>query len=160
MRVKARPPTTHSDQPRVKVLINDNYCVTQRGFVERPGRKETFVNNCQTLNATVNHVATKEMHKTHCKTSKLCERCFLCRSVVFCPTYHQCLHCCSKSACGGQTEPVLESLGHPGGQSQGHKNPQGRLHPPLPEPTNFDQVLNNYKCLCRNSWFQNPRSKF
>ena len=31
-------------------------------------------------------------------------------------------------------------MGHPRGQSQGHKNPQGRLHPPFPELTNFDRV--------------------
>ena len=48
------------------------------------------------------------------------------------------VHYCSKSACRGQTAPVLENLGHPRGQSQGHKKTQGRLHPPLLEPSNFD----------------------
>ena len=65
----------------------------------------------------------------------MCERCFLCISVVFCPTCHQCPCCCSKSACTGQTEPLLENLGCPRRQLQGHKNSQGRLHPSLPTPT-------------------------
>ena len=47
---RTRLPNTHSDWPRVSVLINGNYFVTQRGFVERAGRTETFVYNCQTLN--------------------------------------------------------------------------------------------------------------
>ena len=48
--------STHNDQPRV--FINDNYCVTQRGFVERDGRTKSLVNslvNCHTL--IVNFIA-------------------------------------------------------------------------------------------------------
>ena len=41
--VRARPPATHSDRPRVKVPIND------RGFVEMAGRRQTLVDNCHTL---------------------------------------------------------------------------------------------------------------
>ena len=58
-KVKARPPTTHSDQPRCRVLINVNYCVAHRGFVKMAIRTETFVDNCQALNINcfpVNHV--------------------------------------------------------------------------------------------------------
>ena len=55
--VGAKPPTIHSDQPRVTVLINDNYCVPQLGCVEMAKRTETFVDNCQTLNCfAINHV--------------------------------------------------------------------------------------------------------
>ena len=52
--------------------------------------------------------ATTDRHKTQYKSSQTCERCFLCRSVVFCPTYHKCPHRFSKYAYRGQTEPVLE----------------------------------------------------
>ena len=44
-KVEAGPPTNDSDRPRVRVLINDNYCVTQRDFVERAKRTETMVNS-------------------------------------------------------------------------------------------------------------------
>ena len=58
-KIKARPPTIHSDQPRVPVFINENYCVPQWGIVVRAKRTETLVDNCQTLNVnyfTVNYV--------------------------------------------------------------------------------------------------------
>ena len=48
--VRARPPTAHSDRPRVRVLINDNYGVPKWGYVEMAKRTETFVDHCQTLN--------------------------------------------------------------------------------------------------------------
>ena len=44
---------------RGKFLVNDNYCVTQRGFVEMAGKTETFVDSYQTLNVNcfaVTHV--------------------------------------------------------------------------------------------------------
>ena len=69
------------------------------------------------------------------KEIKICERGFMCRSVVF-----KCPQCCSKFACRGQSEPVLDL-----GQLQGHKNPQERLYPPLPATTNFDQVFSGNK---------------
>ena len=37
--------------------------------------------------------------------------CFLCRSLVFFLTCHQCPHCYSKPACRGKTEPVFENVG-------------------------------------------------
>ena len=37
---------------------------------------------------------------------KICEQCFLCRSIIFCKTYTKCPKCCTKSACRGQTEPI------------------------------------------------------
>ena len=39
-------------------------------------------------------------------------------------------------------------MGHPRGQPQGHKNPQVRLHPPLPELANPDKVFSYHKLLC------------
>ena len=63
----------------------------------------------------------KERLKIHYKYNKFHERCFLCKSVFFCPNCHTCPHCCSKSACMGQTAPVLGYMGCSKGQPQGHK---------------------------------------
>ena len=44
-------------------------------------------------------------------------------------------------------------------QSHGHKNPQRKLHPHLPVPTNLDKVINqcnHYKWLCTSSQGQLP----
>ena len=41
--VEARPLTTHSERVRGKVIINDNYSVMQRGFVEMGGRTDKYV---------------------------------------------------------------------------------------------------------------------
>ena len=48
--VNSRSPTTHSNRPRVTVLINDNYCVPQWGLMTMGKKTETFVGNFQTLN--------------------------------------------------------------------------------------------------------------
>ena len=95
------------------------------------GRTETFMDNCQTLPVNclaVNHVdlpfvarwAQKKGIRSTVKQIKYV-RCFLCRSLVFCPA---CPYCCSKSAGKGKTVKVLENLGRPRDQLQGHKNHQ------------------------------------
>ena len=72
-------------------------------------------------------------------------------SRVVCPICHECPNSCSISACRGQTAPVLKNMGHPRGQFQGHKNPQGNLQLLLMEPTNIDKVSNNHELLCTSS---------
>ena len=47
--VLAKPSAIQSDWPRVKVLINDNYCVTQRSFVELVKRTVNSLADCQTI---------------------------------------------------------------------------------------------------------------
>ena len=47
-------------------------------------------------------------------------------------------------------------MGHSRGQSQGHRNPQGRLHPPLPEPTKSYLISTYHKWLCASSQAQPP----
>ena len=81
--------------------------------------------------------------------NKICERCFLCRSLQFCKVCHKCHNCSSRSTCRGQIAPVLGTMGSPGGQSQTCNSPQGRLHPPLPVPAKFEQVKHHHKLLCR-----------
>ena len=47
--VEVRPPTTHSDQPRVTAPINVNYCVPQCGMMTMAQMIEILVDNFQTL---------------------------------------------------------------------------------------------------------------
>ena len=50
--VEARSPTTHSDWPRVILLINEDYCAPKWDYIERAGQTECCqtVKQCQTLN--------------------------------------------------------------------------------------------------------------
>ena len=92
--------------------------------------------------------ATKERRKSgYCKKSaiKICEQCFLCRSIVFCKT---CTKCCTKSACRGQAEPVLENLGNLRSRTQSGTNIERGLHPTFPNQTKLDQVTHNHQLLC------------
>ena len=45
---------------------------------------------------------------------KICEKCFLCHSIVLCKTCHKCQKCCLKSACRGETSKLLANLAGPG----------------------------------------------
>ena len=122
--IKARPPLSSRSLPRGPSLINDNYCVnfvtgqknsvcvsSQGGLDPAPVVAE---NSKVTLNLTVNscvanaHIVTglpqrKGVNPNACQmyTEIKCERCFLCRSLVFCKSCHQCPTCCYRSSCRG-----------------------------------------------------------
>ena len=98
--------------------------------------------SCKFANSIVvshSSAAAKERRKSgYCKTMsviKICEQCFLCRSIVFCKTCAKCPKCCIKSACRGQAEPILENFESLGGQSQSGSNVERGLHPTLPNQT-------------------------
>ena len=61
-KVKTRPPTIHSDRPRVRVLRNDNYCVTQQDFVDMAGSKETVVKKTGKKVAYVDNYQTSNIN--------------------------------------------------------------------------------------------------
>ena len=137
--VGERPPTIHRDWLRVTVLINHNYCVPQWDFVEMTEGTGTLADNCQTLNLNcfaVNHVpfvarqSQKKGRSPIVKQLKYVKDVSCVDQLSSVPTCHLCPHCCSKSACRGQTEPVLENFGRPRYHLQGHNN-QERLHTPL-----------------------------
>ena len=79
------------------------------------------------LNA-VGHVRfVKGNHKERCKSRcctklqreiRVSEKCFLCRSLVFCKTCSKCQTCCSKSACRGKTSKFLANLAGSGCRSE------------------------------------------
>ena len=125
---KADLPTIHHDQPRASSAINDNYCVDklQEGLLAgsqlpTPGKTlntqfpQTHVNFI-----VLNHYCTGAFIKERSKSRrvrllselqiKICERCFLCQSIVFCKTYNKCPTCCLKSACRGQTSKFLAKI--------------------------------------------------
>ena len=183
----ARPHHSYNDRPRVRKIINDNYCahlvagqvspvcvtgkidclvigaarnlncvpVTGKDCYPVTGYSET-----RTHLPVYYHVANlvpfaDGSPQERCKsrsssTNKICERCFLCRSIVFCKMCHKCPNCCSKSTCRNQIAPVLGKMGSPRRQPQSSNNPQRRLHPTLLVPAKLDQVTKHHKLLCKS----------
>ena len=96
-------------------------------------------------------VAAKERRKSQCMSivhkNKICERCFLCRSLAFCKSCHQCPTCCFRSSCRGEVKPVLGEMGNPGFKSKSGKHSEGGLHAPLPVQTPLDKVTDCKKQL-------------
>ena len=79
--------------------------------------------------------------------NKICERCFLCRSLTCCKACHQCPTCCFRSPCRGEVKPVLAEMGNPGFKSKSGKHTEGGLHSPLPVQTPLDKVTDCNKQL-------------
>ena len=98
-------------------------------------------------------VATKERRKSQFLSkihgNKICERCFLCRSLEFCKYCHQCPNCCHKSTCRGKATSVLGEVGSSGFESKSSHNTERRLNPPLLVQTQSNQVTNCHKQLCK-----------
>ena len=93
----------------------------------------------------------KERCKSRCckllsKKIKICERYFLCHSIVICQTCNQYPSCCLKSSCRGNTTKLLENLESSGCWSESIKHSQTRLHPPF-----SDKVTHRHKLLCQSS---------
>ena len=88
---------------------------------------------------------TKERFKSCCKVNEVSMRCFLCRLVEFSSECHKCPSCCSESTCRSQIASILGKMDCPRGRSLGHKNPQRRLHSPLPDPTESDKVTDHHQ---------------
>ena len=96
-------------------------------------------------------VATKEWHKSQLLSNvhrnKICERCFLCRSLEFCKSCHKCPTCCHQSTCRGKVTKVLGEEGSLGFESKSSHHTERGLHPPLPVQTKLNQVTNCHKQL-------------
>ena len=60
--------------------------------------RQKCILSCCHICSFCHHTATKERLKFLVKINKFCQRCFLCTSVVFCPTCCQFPHCCSKGS--------------------------------------------------------------
>ena len=87
---------------------------------------------------------------------KVCEKCFVCHSIVLCSTCNKCQKCCLKSACRGQTSELLANLAGSGCRSENSTNPEGGLHPPLSDPAKSHRVSHSHKLLCQSPQEQLP----
>ena len=87
---------------------------------------------------------------------KICQRCFLCHSIVLCKTCNKCPKCCHKSACRGQTSKLLENLAGSGCRSESSSNPERGLYPPLSDPAKTHKVSHSHKLLCQSPQEQLP----
>ena len=128
---EAKPLITLRDQPRADSLTNDNYCVIslQGKTVGREPRFSSETNYrhlCKFKWCTFCSYCTRAFAKERSKSqvsrlffspeklqNKICERCFLCNSVIFCQTCNKCQKCCLKSTCRGQTSKFLADLAVP-----------------------------------------------
>ena len=136
-KVGSRPPTTATSQEanscKWQLLFNsEGFC----GYGWKEG------NTCGQLSdfrcklfccesCTFCHrAATKERHKTHCKTKYLKNISCVDQLSFVQPVTN--VHTCSKSACRGHTEQFLENLGRPRGQLQGQESSREARPPPPP----------------------------
>ena len=85
------------------------------------------------------------------KYIKICEKCFLCHSIVICKQCNKCSQCCQKLTCRGQTTKVLEKVIGSGCRSEGCSNPERGLHPPLPDPAKIIKSSHSRKLLWQSS---------
>ena len=98
------------------------------------------------------------------KQIKICQRCFLCHSIVLCKTCNKCQKCCLKSACRGQTSKLLANLADTGNHQDipptrgvGHLNRfQGHLLP----YTNTGTIQEISKISCPRSDIPVQRTSF
>ena len=81
---------------------------------------------------------------------KICEKCFLCHSIVLCKTCNKCKKCCLKSTCRGETSILLANVAGPGCRSKSSSNVERGLHPPLSDPAQSDKISNRHKLLCKS----------
>ena len=159
---------------RVQDSINDSYCLTsvtgqknsvcatgQEGLNPTPAVAETskvtvdLTVNYDVANAHCYRVAGKQRRKSQCMSNvhrnKICERCFLCRSLEFCGSCHRCPSCCHASTCRGKVTNVLGEVGSLGFESKSSHHVERGLHPPLPVQTQLDPVTNCNKQLPKPS---------
>ena len=81
---------------------------------------------------------------------KVCEKCFLCHSIVLCSTCNNCHKCCTQSACRGKTSEILENLAGSGSRPKSSSDPKRGLHPSLPDPAKAHKVTQGYQLLCQS----------
>ena len=146
-KVMASPQLSHRNRPRVPNLVNDNYCVKcvtglkdcvcvpgQRGLNPSPvtAKDRDLINKSETINLLVNSCVANahsvvglpqkkgvNPNYYHNYTNKICERCFLWRSLQLCKSCHKCPNCCHRSTCRGKSTLVLGKMGNPMGESKG-----------------------------------------
>ena len=160
----ASPQLSPRNRLRVQSRVNDNQCVTsvtrlknsvyvsgQTGLnpspvIARDKKVTSHVDFCCKCSFCY-RVAAKERRKSQLllqlHRNKICERCFLCRSLEFCKSCHKCPTGCYKSTCRSKASQFWGEMGSSGFKSKGshHSNP------PLTVQTKPNQVTNCHKQL-------------
>ena len=155
----ALAPHTTPSLPVVLSHINDNQCVLSPPVqlkskfgdlnLVSSANKVTFQKTVN-LHVVLPAVSVKgPLQKTLSFQSgnKICEQCFVCKSVSLCPKCYKCHMCCQRSTCGGPSATVLAGLALPGFKSEGSLHPQGRVPTPLQEKTTPSKIS------CNSQWF-------
>ena len=149
------------DWPRVSSSTSENQCVIQlKPLLLAGSPTEKTMNTFSNVKLDVVHsVHTATGHSQKNEISpraagcylqiKVCEKCFLCHSIVLCKSFHKCSQCCHKSACRGQTAKLSEKVVRAGCWSESSSNPEGGLHSPLSDPAEL--IMNSHKLLWQSS---------
>ena len=164
-------PHFHPDLPRASSRINDSYCITKlqtrllAGSTLHTQTKDTL-NVKFPVVPVVTTVPGQSQKKDlspgpvncHYKKMqiKICEKGFLCHSIVLCQSCFKCNKCCLQSACRDQTSKLLANLAGSGRRSEGSSNPHRVLHPPLSDPAKTNKVSHHRKLLCQSPEEQLP----
>ena len=134
--------------------INDNYCLRSPVPVARPmdGALNVLRQNfsvsvqqpvlCPVVTSVhfVLNVRGQSQKKdgspsSRVKTNKFCEKCFLCRTLRFCPQCLQCPQCCKCTASGGSAPKLLANMVPPGRKPDSSVHLERRVHSPIQNKT-------------------------
>ena len=142
---------TSPEAPRMYIHINDNYCVTNPVLENWSlgGVAETL----RTLKSNVSYCFVSPVpfptRNVRQPQKKICELCFFCRSVCFCPICSQCPQCCSCSSSRRLSTAFLAGLGAPRSQPKGSVNFERGLHTTIQSQTPTSQRPHDNQWLCR-----------
>ena len=158
-------PVTHRDQPRASIPIN----VTEGTAGREPEFSKTDIRHfkcklsCYSSCSFCAQALPKERVKSQVSRLllqksriKVCEKCFMCHSIVLCLTCNKCQKCCPKSTCRGQTSKLLANLAGTGCWSESSSNPERGLCPPLSVLAKAHKVSRGHKLLCKSPQEQLP----
>ena len=115
-----------------------------------------IISCCRSCSFCRRVVAKERRNPRSSNTNKSCEKCFLCRSIEFCPHCHKCPNCCIKSSCRFKITKFLGKMGSPERQPQSGFSPQGGLRSTLPVQTLSDKRTDNNKLSCKSPQEQLP----
>ena len=140
---------SHHVLPRVSRRLNDSYCLNpaQARLLTRSICKKQTIDTffqtacklkccqCCTFCAWALPKERAQSRASRLSISKrsqikVCERCFLCHSIVLCSKCTKCPKCCLKSTCRGQTSKLWENLAGSGCRSESNSDFERGLHPP------------------------------
>ena len=111
---------------------------------------------CQSCSFCRRVVAKERRNARSSNVNKVCEKCFLCRSVEFCPQCYKCPTCCTKSSCRFKIAPFLGKMGCTERKPQSGFSPKRGLRSAIPVQTSPHKRTDNNKLLCRSPQEQLP----